>query len=144
MKEENLLSGHLTSRCVINETFHLECQSDITNLLANICLSFHNKATCFNAYCAVDRQYINIWKDVLQNCYYILTFSSIGVRCQTLHHCLHSISITLNIFLTSLLYETESFLRSQPVLSKSRNSPHFMEPRRFITAFTCARHLPLS
>jgi len=32
----------------------------------------------------------------------------------------------------------------KPVLSWSRNSPHFMEPRRFITAFTSARHLSLS
>jgi len=35
-------------------------------------------------------------------------------------------------------------LLEKPTVSQSRNSPHFMEPQRFITAFTSARHLYLS
>ena len=46
--------------------------------------------------------------------------------------------------LTYLLYVAESFLRIWLVLSWSTNSPHCMEPRRFVTPFTSALHLSLS
>jgi len=46
------------------------------------------------------------------------------------------LKVTHLYYFTYLLHGAESFLRSKSVLSWSRNSLHFMEPRRFITAFT--------
>jgi len=102
-KKKPGVSWHLTSRCVINEMIQVACQCDITNLCANSCCSFPNKATCFSAYCAVVRQYVNIRKDVLYDCYYVLTLSAIGVRCQTSYRYFHSVSVSLNIFFSFLL-----------------------------------------
>jgi hypothetical protein len=54
------------------------------------------------------------------------------------------IKIIIPYLLTYLLHGAESFLRSYLVLQLVKKFPAFCGTRRFITAFTSARHLSLS
>jgi hypothetical protein len=50
----------------------------------------------------------------------------------------------LHIYLTKQLREAQLFLNSYKFLKQPRNSPHFMQPLRFISVLATARHLPIS
>jgi hypothetical protein len=52
-------------------------------------------------------------------------------------------SYLITFLLNYSLHEADSFLRSNPIVSLSKNSPHFYGTRWFITAFTNVIHLSL-